>query len=677
MKISLEWLADYLPGPLTAEAAGEALTFGGLPVEVVDRVPTPDGKEVDTVIDVEVTSNRGDCLSHVGVARELGALLSREFKPVQPAVTETPSAGQTADAIAVRIGVPKLCPHYSARVIKGVKIAQSPAWMQRRLLAVGLRTINNVVDVTNYVMFEMGQPLHAFDYDQIGDKQIIVRGAVAGEKLTSLDGHERALTQNMIVIADATKPIALAGVMGGRDSEVTDGTVNVLIEAARFDALSVRTTARALAMSSDSSYRFERGIDPTLPPRAADRAAELILQVAGGQLLAGTVTAGEPMAGKKELAVRPSRIKRIVGMEIPAADAVGALSRLGLSPVASGDSIGVVVPPHRLDLNIEADLVEEVARVIGYDKIPVSDTIAVRVQPHEDERQTVDRVRTILTAAGHFEAVTFSFVTDDLASAFVPPEAASLPRAHPAVRKADAHLRPSVLPGLLQAVRHNEANDVRGAKVFEIGAAFWHDALGKIVEKRRVAFVGSTDVREVRGAIELILNALDATRAVRVVAADRPGYAKGASGEVFWGDESVGFAGVVDPAVARRIGIRTNPAVAELELLPLLGGARHVPQLRPLPKYPSVRRDLSLVVGEAVRFDDVRSLVTSVKPQDLEDVEFVTVYRGKPLEKGTKSLTVTLVFRSPTGTLTGEQVESAVTRVTDAAKTDLGATLRV
>lgn len=676
MKISLEWLAEYLPGPLDAQTAADALTFGGLPVEVIDQVPTADGKAVDTVIDVEVTSNRGDCLSHVGVARELGALLSREFKAVQPSATESATAGSTADAIQVRIDATKLCSHYTARVIKGVRIAPSPDWMQRRLLAVGLRPINNVVDVTNYVMFEMGQPLHAFDYDRIGGKQIIVRNAAAGEKLTSIDGHERALAPHMLVIADAAKPVALAGVMGGRDSELSDSTVNVLIEAARFDPLTVRTTARGLAMSSDSSYRFERGIDPTLPPRAADRAAQLILELAGGELLTGAVTAGEPIPSPKQLQVRPSRIRRILGVEIPTTDTVGALSRLGLSPVASGDAIGVVVPSHRLDLNIEADLVEEVARVIGYDKIPVSDTIAVRVAPRDTDRQTIERLRTILTAAGYFEAVTFSFVSDALAAAFIPPGAAKLARVHPAVRKADAQLRPSVLPGLLQAVRHNEANDVRGAKLFEIGAAFWHDESGATIEKRRVAFVGSTDLREVRGVVETILTTLDATRPVRVVPSDHPGYARGGAGQILWGDEVVGHLGLIDPTAIDRIGLRTTPASAELELAPLLANARHVPQLRPLPKYPAIRRDLSLIVKEAVGFDDVRTVIETARPADLEDVEFVTVYRGKPLEKGVKSVTVTLVFRSTTGTLTSEQVEASVSRVTDATKTQLGAALR-
>ncbi|HEX2971649.1 MAG TPA: phenylalanine--tRNA ligase beta subunit-related protein, partial [Tepidisphaeraceae bacterium] len=284
MKISFEWLSDFLPGPLAPQAAADALTHGGLPVEVIE----PHGN--DTVMDVEVTSNRGDCLSHIGVARELSALLNRELHLTQPSAPEstTPASSVTS----VRIDTLNLCPHYTARVIRNVKVRTSPAWLVRRLEAVGLRAVNNIVDVTNYVMFEMGQPLHAFDFDQLAEHRIVVREAKPGEKLVSIDGHERLLQPGMLVIADAQKPVALAGVMGGKDSEVVNSTVTVLLESARFDPLSIRKTARSLAMMSDSSNRYERRIDPTLPERASLRAAQLILETGGGELLQGFVSAG-------------------------------------------------------------------------------------------------------------------------------------------------------------------------------------------------------------------------------------------------------------------------------------------------------------------------------------------------------------------------------------------------
>ena len=668
MKISLEWLGDFLPGAIDARAAAEALTHGGLPVESIERVGD------DTVIDVEVTSNRGDCLSHAGVARELGALVKRDVKLVEPRPAE---AGTPADSITkVRIDARDLCPHYTARVIRNVKIKPSPAWMRRRLEAVGLRPINNVVDVTNYVMFETGQPLHAFDFDKLGGREIVVRRARPGEKLVSLDGHERRLDPHMLVIADARDAVALAGVMGGRDSEVSDATVNVLLESARFDPLSVRRTARALAMKSDSSYRFERGIDPALTERASRRAAQLILETAGGELLRGVVEDGAGAGPPKKLSLRLGRLNQILGIDVPPQTAVDALARLGLSPAQREGSIDVSVPTWRLDLSIEADLIEEVARVMGYDKIPVRDEIAIRLTPPETALVTVGEVRHTLAAAGYFEAVTVSFVTDALAGDFKPPEAVSLPRADPVTRRADAHLRPSMLPGLLEAVRRNETAGSLGVRLFEIGSTFWLDAAGKLVERRRLGLVGSQDVHDTRGAIELLLERLDATRRVEVVPEDRPGLAPGAAGRIEWGGRAIGYIGRVEPGVCARIDLREVPSAAELEMNALVELAQHVPQLAPLPKFPAVRRDVSLIVAESVKFAQLERLVRSLNLEYLEGLEYVTTYRGKPLEKGTKSVTITLVFRSPMSTLTSEQVEGSVQRVVETAKQQVGATLR-
>src|SRR5437867_2904242 len=471
MNVSLEWLEEYLPGGLAAERAAEALTHGGLPVENISR------HGEDTVIDVEVTSNRGDCLSHLGVARELSALLSRELRDIQPRAADQGAGPETASLTSVRIDAPDLCPHYTARIIRNVRIRPSPPWLARRLEAVGLRPINNVVDVTNYVMFETGQPLHAFDFDKLQGRRIVVRRTGRGEKLVSLDGRERELTTEMLVIADGARPVALAGVMGGRDSEVSDATVNILLESARFDPLSVRKTSRALALKSDSSYRFERGIDPTLPERASLRAAQLILDTAGGELARGLVVAGESGYRPKRLSLRLARLRQVLGVELPVQEVIDAFTRLRLSPVLKGDRIDVTVPSYRLDLNIEVDLVEEAARVIGYDRVPVRDEIAIRLTAPEPKQRAMEMVRSTLVAGGYFEAVTFGFVGDPLAADFVPPDAdpgAPLPRADAAVRKADASLRPSILPGLLEAVRRNETVGASGARLFEIGSTFWN-----------------------------------------------------------------------------------------------------------------------------------------------------------------------------------------------------------
>ena len=666
MKISLEWLQQYLPGPIPPQTAADALTDGGLPVETIEQHGS------DVVIDVEVTSNRGDCLSHVGVARELSALLARPFQDVQPKAAE--SSTRTDTATSVRIEAPELCPHYTARVIRNVKVGPSPTWLARRLEAVGLRPINNVVDVTNYVMFETGQPLHAFDFNRLEGRRIIVRRAKAGEKLVSLDGKERPLSPDMLVIADASRPVALAGVMGGRDSEVSSTTSIILLESARFDPLSVRKTARSLAMKSDSSYRFERGIDPTLPERASLRAAQLILETAGGELLAGVVSAGSSGHQPKPLSLRLSKLKQVLGVDLPAPEVVKAFERLGLRPTLKSDRIDVTVPSHRLDLNIEVDLVEEAVRVLGYDRVPVRDEISIRVTAPDPKARAVETVRSTLVAGGYFEAVTFGFVSDTLAKDFVPPEADAtnpLPRADAAVRKENANLRPSILPGLLEAVRRNETAGTTGARLYEIGSTFWTrpgSASGGVEERQRLGLVGSSDVREVRGVVERLLSRLDANRPVRVVPTDRTGFARGGVGRIEWGGQPVGFLGKVDRSVADKLSLRDLPAAAELEMTPLLAGAQLVPQLRPLPQFPAAPRDLSLVLPEKVRYEEVEGLIRSLRPPFLEQVQYVTTYRGKPLEKGTKSVTVTLVFRAPDRTLTGEEVESAVQNVVEAAR---------
>lgn len=457
MNISLNWLKDFVPAPLDAQPIADALMNGGLPTENISSVGD------DTVLDVEVTSNRGDCLSHLGIGREVCALLGKNLIEKHATPTEVGTPAETVTS--VRIDAPKLCPHYTARIVRNVKIGPSPDWMIKRLEAIGLRSINNVVDVTNYVMFELGQPLHAFDFDRLAGGKIIVREAKAGEKIVSIDGHERALTPGMLVIADAEKPVALAGVMGGAHSEVSNSTVNVLLESARFDPLSVRRTAQALAMKSDSSYRFERGIDPTLPERASRRAAELILQTAGGELLKGVASAGDGSYKAKEITLRLAQLKRILGIDLPFDQVFNALDRLQLSPRQQGDVIVIQAPSWRLDLKIEADIIEEVARAIGYDKVPVRDEISIRIAAPDPAARTMDDIRSILVAAGYFEAVTFTFVSDLLADAFIPANASALPRADANVRKADARLRPSLLPGLLEAVRRNETAGTSEAKL--------------------------------------------------------------------------------------------------------------------------------------------------------------------------------------------------------------------
>jgi len=366
----------------------------------------------------------------------------------------------------------------------------------------------------------------------------------------------------------------------------------------------------------------------------------------------------------------------VLGIALSPDLVVGALNRLQLSSVLHNHQIEVAIPSWRLDLNHEIDLVEEVARVVGYDKIPVRDEIAIRLQPPEPQSATLDAIRSTLTAAGYFEAVTFTFVTDALAEDFLPPEARSLPRADPSVRAADAQLRPSILPGLLESVRRNESTGTPGARLFEIGPAFWYDAAGALQERRRLALVGPGELRQITGLVETILSRLNQDLPLRIIPDSRPGFAQGSCGRIQWGDRTVGHLGLIARSVSDKLSLRLTPAAAELELDILLQHAQRVPQLKPLPRFPAVRRDLSLIVSEAVRYEQVESLIRHNRSDLLEEVEYVTTYRGKPLAAATKSVTVTLVFRSPTSTLTAEQVEPHVRKIIDAAKASLGAELR-
>jgi phenylalanyl-tRNA synthetase beta chain len=403
----------------------------------------------------------------------------------------------------------------------------------------------------------------------------------------------------------------------------------------------------------------------------------LILQTASGELMFGAAEAGGAGFQPRQLSLRPDRLRRLLGVEIPPDEAFDALGRLQLSPVRQRDGIiHVTVPSWRLDLNLEVDLIEEVARVVGYDRIPTRGEISIALVPPEPQARAMELIRETLVAAGFFEAVTFTFVSDNLAGDFVPPGCASLPRADAAVRKADARLRPSLLPGLLESVRRNESVGVPNANLFETGAVFAADSAGNIHERRMLALVGGTDLRETRGAIEALLEKLDAGRRIEIMPQDHPGYASGAAAAVAWGGKVIGRLGRVHRRIAEKLSLRESPTAAELDLPALIDQMQHVPQLRPLPRFPAVRRDLSLVVSESVHYAALESLVAKLNLADLEAVEYVTTYRGKPLDKQSKSLTITLIFRSSAGTLTSEQVEGSMQRVIDGAGRELKATLR-
>jgi phenylalanyl-tRNA synthetase beta chain len=460
--------------------------------------------------------------------------------------------------------------------------------------------------------------------------------------------------------------------MGGRESEVTNSTRAIVLESARFDAMSVRSTARALQMRSDSSYRFERGIDPTSADAAGRRAAELIGLTCGG-VVGPVAAAGHGNVPERiTIELRAEKIRRVLGIDVPLDKAEAMLRQLGMSVTRSAGGLSVGVPSWRLDVRVEVDLVEEIARVMGYDKIPVREEISIRVVPPSAESKAVDAIRDVLTGAGYFEAITFSFVSDVLAEEFTP-RGARLARVESVTRKADARLRPSLIPGLLESLARNEKNGTADAKLFEIGSTFVGEADDSVTEKVMVGMAGGEEFADVRGTIELLLGRLDRTRGVKVVGDARTGFAVGACGRIEWGDRVIGYVGRVAKRAAEKASMRAAPMAAELDVAELLAGAREVPKLAALPRFPAVVRDVALVMDESVAYEKLAELVAELGLPDLERMGHGSTYRGKPIPAGKKSVAVTLAFRSASGTLLAEQVEPLVERVVEAATQRLGA----
>ncbi len=675
MKIAMNWLAEYMNKPLAAQVAAEALTHAGLPVEHIDSVAGTD------VIDVEVTSNRSDCLSHIGVARELATLLKAEFRMPQTACRTggTDVHSQTSVTIDETAG----CPCYTARLITGVKIGPSPEWLRARIESLGMRSVNNVVDVTNFILMEMGQPLHTFDFDTLGEKRIVVRRAKKGEKIISIDGKENSLDASMLVIADAHKPVAVAGVMGGKETEVTERTVNVLLEAARFDPLTIRSQARALTLMSDSSYRFERAIDPALVELASSRAAALIQQVAGGTIQDGVICAGNPGIRKPEATLRLSRIRDILGIEIATERAVEILTSLGFSPVLDGGTIKCVIPGWRQDVEREIDLIEEVARVHGYQHIPTLDRVVHSVQPRPVDDKAKATIRNAILAAGFNETINVTFVSEAEATLFLSDRAGTSPlRVSDAVRKASNVLRPSLLPSLLAARRTNQNAGAADARLFEVAQTFWqpgNPAKDDPAQQYVLALIGN-DLAEVKGAIELAISRLLPNARVEYRPVAAAWYVSGGAAQVavFAGgtEKILGTVGLFSPDVQKQYDLRHAASGAELNWDMLVALFAPVRTAKPLPKFPGVTRDLSVVVDEATRWGDVEKAVAGSQLQHLQQVAFVTTFRHKSLGQGKKSLTMSLEFRDPAATLKSEQVDSQMKLALDMLSKQFGAALR-
>ncbi|MCC5786870.1 MAG: phenylalanine--tRNA ligase subunit beta [Phycisphaerales bacterium] len=704
MDISLRWINQYLsPGNLTADEADELLTAAGFPLEEVRQLGSG-----DTFLDVEVTSNRGDCLSHVGLAREIAASASASTpRRLKLPPSKLPRGhGPVAEQLTLRNTTPEVCPRFTARVIKGVKVGPSPTWLAERLEAVGQRPINNIVDVTNYITFELGHPCHVFDLARLAGQTLEIRYARENEPLTTLDAKARKLRKTDLVVADAERAQSLAGVIGGQDSEVTGDTVDIVLEMATWDPVTVRTAARAHNIRTDASYRFERGVSPLEIPDAAARAAALILEVAGGELCDGMLDEGAPLPEPITVDMRPSRCEKLLGDTIPVAETIHALRALEISvDQIDDDTLRCEIPPFRGDLTREIDLIEEVARTRGLDAVPVAEMLALRIQPPQDEQRALREVGSVLTGLGFYETVTFSFVSPAAAQPFTP-EGLSAINVDDDRRGAEPTLRPSVLPGLLacrRANQHAQADPPGGVRLYERSAAF-AEKLGKgrpeTDEHRRLALLMDvpgksrkrssddlqTGVRQLRGVIESLARAMAGPDARLDLEPDAPphtGFDPGACARVMLASgpdaprRHIGWTGLIAPDVLKQYDLQIPVVAAELEIDALVHFYPPKSAVKPLAQFPSIERDLSLVLDERTGWAQVEKLVLDASPDKMESLAFVVVYRGEQVGKGKKSLTLRVRFRDDDRTLRHEEVDPQMDALVERFRKELSAEIRV
>lgn len=692
MNISYNWLKDLINIDFSPSESAAALTRVGLAVEGVHAFGD------DQIFDIDLTSNRPDCLSHLGVAREIRAITGNALIGAATAAEdeEIPFPAALADGL-VRVEDSALCYRFTARLIKNVKVGPSPEWLVERLEAVGERSINNVADITNYVMLELGQPMHAFDLDKLTEKRIVVRRARSGERIRTLDDFERELDTDVLVIADAEKPAAIGGVMGGLESSITDETANVLLEVAYFDRSSIRGSSRRLNLATEASYRFERGVDIENLKRASDRAAQLIAELAGGEI--GDFVDVYPHTMERSTvssADISGAVKRLTGLDVDEEKCLQILDALGISETEKSEP-GVrefVSPTWRHDISIEEDLVEEIARHTGYELIPEELSAAAAAGEYQPGEMRKLRLRTMLADLSFDEAISYSFIStefDDVYEAI--PELINENAAEPYVTLKDSviegavRMRSTLLPGLLAAVRTNLNFQRRDVSLFEIGKVFAASskASGLPYEREVLAIVmtGSAELEQ-RALTERQIDFFDAKGAVEAAldaagidvpvfeAFDVKHLRAGQSASVSVDGRSVGYVGRLDDNVAAQYKFKQPVYLAEIDLQTLLSINMMPAVYRPLPKYPSAVRDVSLIAKRDISFDAIKNTVIDMGMPICQSVGFVDVYEGKGIDAGSRSITIRLEYRSPERTLVDDEVDEVHTKIIAVLQSSLG-----
>ncbi len=696
MKVSYNWLKEFVDVTVSPHELAARLALAGTNIAGVEK-----GAH-GAVIDAEVTSNRPDCLGMLGIAREVSAIYRLPLKQAAPKPVEGASA-KASDALSVKIEVPELCGRFTARVIRGVKIQPSPSWLKDRLEAAGVASINNVVDVTNYVLLELGHPLHAYDYDLVRSHSIVVRNAKRGEKVKTLDGIERTLDPGIPVISDGdgARAVGIGGIMGGAETEISFSTKNALIECAWFDPIAIRRAARLLKLHTEASTRFGRGADPEMAEAASRRTAELILQLAGGELLSGVVDVYPGKRAAKRITITRAELLRVMGADVPDKELEAILSALGFGPMRVDHNRGAensllaawecTPPSWRADVEREIDLIEEVARVYGLDKfpprLPAARNGAARLPQYEAEM----RLRERLIGLGYHEVLTIPHVAEERNDLFRPPETTVAKLANPLSEEANV-LRSTGAVTLAGVIEWNLNHSQRNVRLFEIGSRY-RFIDGKPVETRILA-VAATGAARSQGLYDAAreYNFADLKGDLDSVGALSGGFRweQGGPdwlnptkrGALFLRKESnqpLGFAGQLAKRVADKLKFRQEVFLAEIELGPvycMYYGVKNNLRYQPLPRFPGVERDFSLFLAEGVPFADVTRTINSLKIGEITSIEAADLFRGKNVPAGKYSLLVRVTFQSREATLTDAQITDFSNRIVSALEKELGAALR-
>ncbi len=632
----------------------------------------------DVKVEFEITSNRPDCLSVIGLARETAVTFGKELKLYTPIVKQ--SGGDVNSLLSVAVENKTLCPRYSARVVKNVRIAPSPRWMRERLRACGVRPINNLVDITNYVMLEYGQPMHAFDHRYVAGGKIVVRNAVKGESITTLDGVQRALSPEMLVIADGEKPVAVAGVMGGEFSGIMEDTTTVVFESAVFDGVSVRTTAKKLGMRTEASGRFEKGLDAANTMPALERACELVERLGAGEVVNGFIDVDNSEKALRTVPLEPEWINRFIGIDLAVSEMVRILTSLGFGC----DGKTVTVPSFRSDIAHKADVAEEIARIYGYNNIPVSALRGTADGALTPEQQFGRSISEIMRACGCDQVQTYSFISPKYYDKIrLAPD--SILRDSVTIRNPlgedTSVMRTTMLPSMLEVLARNYNNRNPQAMLFESGTIYIKNGdPEKLPHESGVLCIGlyggkDTDYFTIKGIIEALMGAVGA-KADYAAVSDDPTFHPGRCAEIVLDGQRAGVMGEVHPLVAQNYGIGTRCYVASIDVPALFAARCADKRYLPLPKYPAVTRDIALICEADTPVLTMEKAIIGAAGKILERVELFDVYRGKQIEETKKSIAFSLVMRSAEGTLTDEQADAAIKRILKALGA-LGVQLRV